>query len=306
MNIRDLAVFNTVAREKSLTKASKFLYMTPQGVSKVIKNLESEYGCELFARTQGRMELTESGECFLSYAQSMSAEHHQMRMDLLAIKQKQKGVVNLLSAYGILRLVTPECIEVFRKEHPEIEFNYAEYPDCQVERRFMEREGNVAFTIGRVDESLYDVYDLEQFPIMLLVNKNHPLARQKTVSINEIRNQPLYIESEEFKIYHQIVGRCQEAGFEPNIKFQTSGFSLCTKMVKANKGISVIVDFVFDDMSGGELVAIPFVDGPCEWNSWKARMILPKGEEMSPEVKLFADHVKSWMVKIKRGEISRV
>ena len=42
MNIKDLNVFITVAETKHLTNASKLLYMTPQGVSKIIKNLESE------------------------------------------------------------------------------------------------------------------------------------------------------------------------------------------------------------------------------------------------------------------------
>ena len=50
MNIRDLNVFITVADTKNLTKASKLLYMTPQGISKVIKNLEAESDCELFQR----------------------------------------------------------------------------------------------------------------------------------------------------------------------------------------------------------------------------------------------------------------
>ena len=55
MNIKDFNVFITVAREQNLTKASKVLYMTPQGISKIIKNMESECDCELFERTGGGM-----------------------------------------------------------------------------------------------------------------------------------------------------------------------------------------------------------------------------------------------------------
>lgn len=58
MNIKDLNTFITVAENKNLTRASKLLYMTPQGVSKIIKNLESESDCELFLRTGNGMELS--------------------------------------------------------------------------------------------------------------------------------------------------------------------------------------------------------------------------------------------------------
>ena len=50
MDIHDLKIFLTIAQEGSVSKASKILYMTPQGTSKVLKNLETEMGCQLFIR----------------------------------------------------------------------------------------------------------------------------------------------------------------------------------------------------------------------------------------------------------------
>ena len=48
MDIKDLKVFHTIAKEESIAKASRILYMTPQGISKIVKNLEAEMGCRLF------------------------------------------------------------------------------------------------------------------------------------------------------------------------------------------------------------------------------------------------------------------
>lgn len=146
MDIRDLTIFQTAAREKSITKASRLLYMTPQGVSKIIKNLENECECELFIRTANGLILTESGICFLEYAQNMLDAHRHLKNDLMHIRPKKCGTVDLLSAYGILRMVTPECITDFKQKYPQIQFHYREYPNCQVERLFQEHEGNVAFS----------------------------------------------------------------------------------------------------------------------------------------------------------------
>ncbi len=57
----------------------------------------------------------------------------------------------------------------------------------------------------------------------------------------------MFIESS-FHIYHLIVEKCEKAGFEPDIIFSDQRFSLCHKMVKENKGISVAADFIYDDM----------------------------------------------------------
>lgn len=302
MNIRDLAVFVTVAEAKSITKASKLLYMTPQGVSKIIKNLENESDCEFFLRTGTGMELSECGRYFLEYAKKTQSEYYNMRNDILRMKQKERGVVDLLSAFGILRLVTPECLMDFKEKYPEIEFHYRECPDKQIERWFQSGEGNVAFSLAPCDEKLYDVLEFVKFPIKLLVNKKHPLSQRESVTIEDLKDEPLYIESREFKIHDLIVNKCREAGFEPNIVFETSGFSLCHKMVKDNKGISVTVDFISDDMGANGMVLIPFSDGCYEW---KICMLTRKNEAVGNGVDIFQKHVKTWMDKIKGGYITR-
>lgn len=302
MNIRDLTSFQIIVKEKSLTKASKLLYMTPQGLSKVVKNLEAELNCKLLVRTVNGIELTESGQRLMEYAAKMTEDYNELRNDILHIQQRHHGVVDLLSAYGILRLVTPECIQAFKKKYPQIEFHYREYPDRQVERLFQEREGNVAFSIAGFEDGLYHVTELESFPVKLLVHENHPLSRRESVGIRDLMGEPLYIESSEFKIHHMIAGRCREEGFQPDIVFETSGFSLCHKMVKAQKGVSVTVDFVFDDMKEQGLRLIPFSDGIYEW---KVCMITRRGETVGKAVELFQGHVMEWLAGIKVGSITR-
>ncbi len=199
MNFRDLTIYQTVVREKSITKASRLLYMTPQGVSKVIKNLEGELNCTLLVRTLNGMELTESGRCFEEYVTESVERFQLMKNKLLHIEQKN-------------------------------------------------------------------------------------------------------IESSEFQIHHLIKEKCRQAGFEPNIVFATSGFSLCHKMVKANKGISVTVDFIFEDMKMDGLVKIPFSDGEYEW---KVCMLTRKDEMVGQAVELFQRHVKDWIRQIQNGSITR-
>ena len=91
MDIRDLKVFQMIAFEKSVTKAAKKLYMTPQGVSKILKNLETEMGSQLFVRDKNGMHLTESGECFLVYANQDIEEYYEMKQEILHIEQRQQN-----------------------------------------------------------------------------------------------------------------------------------------------------------------------------------------------------------------------
>ena len=302
MNTRDMDCFCTITREKSITKASKVLYMSPQGLSKIIKNIENELDAKLLIRTTSGIELTESGKCFYEKAEKILSDYREMKNDILHIEQRYAGVIDLLSAYGILRLVTPACILEFRRLHPEIGFTYREYPDREVERRFQKKDGNVAFSIGPFEKDLYEMTKLVSYPVRLRVHDSPPLASRENVSIEDINGERLFIESSEFKIHHLILDKCQKAGFVPDIAFETSGFSLCHKMCREKRGISVTVDFMSEDMSMEHLVSIPFSGEGYEWTAY---MLTRKGEPLTAEMDLFRRHVDRWLEDIRKGLITR-
>lgn len=302
MTIKDLENFRTVCEERSITKAARLLYITPQGLSKSIKNLESEWHTRLLNRTTQGITLTETGEYLYQHLPEFLDSYYNIYTNVQKIQQTQNREIDLLSAYGILRLVSPECITDFRTKHPEITLRYREYPDKQVERLFREKEGNVAFTIGPSepdDFTEFHAIKLESFPIKLLVNRSHPLSQKQYVEITDLKNEPLYLESSDFYIHHLIVEKCKLAGFTPNIIFETSGFSLCHKMVRKNKGISVVVDFVFDDMGDDSMTLIPFCDGNYEWTTY---MLTRKEKDISPDILLFRKHVVKWMKNMKQEQ----
>ena len=302
MTIKDLENFRTVCEERSITKAARLLYITPQGLSKSIKNLESEWHTQLLNRTTQGITLTETGEYLYQHLPEFLDFYYDIYTNVQKIQQTRNREIDLLSAYGILRLVSPECITDFRTRHPEITLRYREYPDKQVERLFREKEGNVAFTIGPSepdDFTEFHAIKLESFPIKLLVNRSHSLSQKQYVEITDLKNEPLYLESSDFYIHHLIVEKCKLAGFTPNIIFETSGFSLCHKMVRKNKGISVVVDFVFDDMGDDSMTLIPFCDGNYEWTTY---MLTRKEKDISPDILLFRKHVVKWMKNMKQEQ----
>lgn len=302
MTIKDLENFRTVCQEQSITKAARQLYITPQGLSKSIKNLESELNTRLLNRSSFGITLTDTGKYLYKHLPDLLDSYYLIYNGIQKIQQTKNREIDLLSAYGILRLVTPECITDFRRKYPEITVHYREYPDRQVERLFQQKEGNVAFTIGPSDSSEFQSHLLESFPIKLLVNRRNPLSQKSSVTILDLKDQALYLESSEFYIHHLIIKRCLQAGFNPNIVFETSGFSLCHNMVRKNLGISVVVDFVFDDMGDDSMVLIPFSDGTYLWSTY---MLTRKEEDISPDILLFQQHVLKWMNNIKSGAIKR-
>lgn len=302
MDIRELEYFRVVCDLKSITKAAHNLYMSQQGLSKVIRNLEKELGTTLLVRKASGIELTRTGAYLYSNLPGFLQDYEDICSNINYIERSENHEIELLSAYGIIRLVTPECLEAFRKKYPAIHLICREYPDREAERRWEQGQGNAAFLVGNNDVSFPGAVEMERFPVRLLVNRRHPLAQKETVTFADLKGERMYLENTEFNIHQLITGRCRAAGFEPDIAFGTSGFSLCHKMVQQNKGISVTVDFIFDDMTGSDLVMIPFAGEALYWSTW---MRTRTDKIPNEDVQLFGAHVMQWMDAIRSGTYHR-
>ncbi len=71
LNYHHLLYFYTVAREGSMTKASKLLRLAPSTISVQIKTLEDSLGSDLFERRGRRLILTEAGRIAFEYAEDI-------------------------------------------------------------------------------------------------------------------------------------------------------------------------------------------------------------------------------------------
>jgi DNA-binding transcriptional LysR family regulator len=68
MNIQYLKYALEVAKQKSISKASRALYMGQPNLSRAIKELEDELGIVIFERNSKGIIPTPDGEEFLQYA----------------------------------------------------------------------------------------------------------------------------------------------------------------------------------------------------------------------------------------------
>ena len=91
-----LRYFIDVATLGSMNAAAKKNFMTPQGVSRAISNLESELGCELFQRDANKVTLTQFGKIVLEGARSLIEQENKLRHSVTELQSKRLRKRSLL------------------------------------------------------------------------------------------------------------------------------------------------------------------------------------------------------------------
>lgn len=294
MNTKDLRWFQEICRCKSITKAAANLYISPQGLSKGIRTLEHELGVELFLRTPNGVELTRYGEYLYEKSESLLKEFNLLTAELERMKQMENGYLRLCSAYGILRILSPDFILQFEKTHPGMGVDYMEYPDCHVDDEMERGNFDVGFHVDGAEMEGFHSIPMFSSPISLLVYEGHPLAGREFVRAEDLDGEPMVIESRAFQIHRMFQELCMEKGVRPNIIFNTSGFSLCHKLCAQKKALSVVVDRISQDMGNSLLRKIPF-EHPLEWS---VSMIYKKEIEHNRLIRVFREYTMDYLKHI--------
>lgn len=264
MTLKELEAYQIICSKGSLNKAAKELFITPQGLGRVLKNLEAELECTLVNRGASGLELTESGRCLLVYAQQVLSDYEVLKEKIEGIQGSIHGSVDLLMAYDMIRVFDPECFADFGRLYPGIDLSYREFPDRIAEQMLAEGQGTAAISIGPFATDQFHVRHLLRCPLSLIVYEGHPLSDRKTVTVEDLKGEPLFLENSSFKIHEFVQYRCWLQEFEPNIVYETSTYDICCKMCRMKKGISILPDIVYQDMKTDGLVQIPFADSEME------------------------------------------
>lgn len=117
MRIEQLKCLADVAETHSMTKTAERLFISPQAVSKAIKQLETELDTKLLVRTSSGVVLTEVGESILTSAETMLKEEQQIfrivAKNKHRVQEDNTFPIRICSTSAIINIMLPDIIAKF-------------------------------------------------------------------------------------------------------------------------------------------------------------------------------------------------
>ncbi|KZE76381.1 LysR family transcriptional regulator [Paenibacillus elgii] len=246
MELRQLQYALQIAIDKNFSRAAEKLHIAQPSLSQQLSKLEKEIGVLLFQRTTNSVEVTYAGTRFVEKAQKILDMVEQLKQEMEDISQMRKGklVVGSLPITGahVLPLVLP----VFQERYPEIDIVLVEETTSNLEQLTASGQADISLlSLPLIDDSL-DYEPIIEEEIVLAVPPQHPLAARlteatnRTVDIAELQEEP-FIALKRGQGFRQIaIELCKDAGFTPNIVFESSNIETVQSLVAAGMGIAFI------------------------------------------------------------------
>ncbi len=187
MEMHQVRYFLAVARVLNFTRAAEECHVAQPSLTRAIKQLEQEFGGELFRRERNLTHLSDLGHRMLPFMQQCYDSALQAKS--LATSMKSGAVAPLsiaLSTAVNIGLIVPFLTELVRV-FPGLELRFQRGTGEQVAEALKKGEAEVALAgaLGETWDRL-DAWPLFTEPYRLAVGKQHPLASRRSVAREDL------------------------------------------------------------------------------------------------------------------------
>lgn len=229
-----------VVEMSSFTKAAELLGYTQPALSQMIASLERELSIKLLYRTSHRVCLTIEGERIFPAIAKMVSQYISMQEIAHEIRGLKTGTIRIGTLASISSQWLPPLIREFGNKYPHIQFILHQGDNNTIPKWL--RNGEIDF--GFVNMSVYQgkAAFLKEGEYLAVLPQAHPLARQTSVTLQELSGEPfLAIEEGSFS---RPLEAFHEAGITPNVRLRVHDDYSILSMVEHGLGISILPELL--------------------------------------------------------------
>lgn len=290
--LRQLQVFERIARSQTFSQAARELHLAQPTVSMQMAQLQAVVGTPLFYPVGKKMHLTEAGEVVLTTARSVLDSIEAMRARLLALKGLEAGRLRLAVATSA-KFFVPRLLGHFLQQHPAIE------PALTVTQRDV--------LLRRMRDNLDDLYvfsvppsapDLAVEPFMAnelvaIAAHDHPLAQRRgAVSAAELCSYP-FLQRESGSGTRTLIERFfAEQGITVQPRMELGSNFAIEQVVATGVGVSIVSRTMLDGLHLGDEIRVLDVEGLPLRGHWYLVYLKSKAE--LPVVKCFREFIRQF------------
>lgn len=241
MNIQKYMAFVKTIEYGSFTKAAEALNYTQSGISRMISDLETEWGVFLLERGRAGVSLTSDGLKLLPQLKRICNEHEILMSQIEELHDMQSGMIRIGTFSSVATHWLPNMIKIFQKDYPKIDFELLLGDYTEIESWIL--EGRVDFGFLRLPtKAELETIFLEQDRLLVVLPKDHPLADCDKFPIDGLLNSPFMLLEKGAKA--EISEIFEKHHISPQVHFTTWDDYAIMSMVENGLGISILPELI--------------------------------------------------------------
>jgi molybdate transport repressor ModE-like protein len=275
LDVKRLRVLREVANRGSFSAAADSLYLSQSAVSQQVATLEREVGMSLLDRTTaGGPKLTEAGRVLVEHADAVISRLEEAERELSAIAGLEGGELRLASFPSASATIMTHAVSDFGRRYPKVAVTLFEAEPEESLPRLRAGEVDIALTFDyptlpeEPDRDIELVHLLTE-SMYVTLPQGHRLAGRNRVRLTDLSEERWLSGVRPSSCGELVVRSCLDAGFEPQIAFESDDYHVLQGFVAAGLGVTLLPELALSTLHA-DLVALPIEAQAPQRRVWAA------------------------------------
>jgi DNA-binding transcriptional LysR family regulator len=290
MELHSLKVFQTVAAEKSFSRAAEKLLRTQPAVSLSIQRLETELGERLIDRSGKELLLTDAGKIVYDFSRRFENLELELGNALAEMRDNSAGVL-IVGANESTSLYLLQHIVNYRRLYPKVKVRVRRSLSSKIPGQLIDGELELGvISYDPQDERLHSQVIYTDH-LAFVVSPEHRFASRGAVSISEL-GMETFIAHNVLSPYREIVLReFQRQRVALNMDVEMPTVETIRLMVSRNEGVAFLPRMcVEQEVEKGLLCEVRVEELTVER---KVHLVTPRRRALSHAARAFLEVVKA-------------
>lgn len=286
LTLRQLKVFESVARLGSFTRAAEELHLSQPAVSMQVKQLEESVGLPLFEQLGKKIYLTDAGREMHHYSREIGRQLQEAENVLEEMRGLKRGKL-VISMVSNANYFIPRLLSVFCQRFPGIAVNLDVANREKLLKQLADNEMDLGIMGQPPEEADAVAEPFLDNPLVVIAAPTHPLAAEQHIPIARLEGETFLLREKGSGSRIAMERIFAQHGIAPPQGMEMSTTEAVKQAVAAGMGLAVVsLHTVGLELETGRLAVLDVEDFPL-LRHWY--VVYRKGKRLSGVAQAFHD-----------------
>jgi DNA-binding transcriptional LysR family regulator len=287
----DLNLFRHIVEAGSITHGAERAHLALAAASTRVRNMEEALGASLLIRGRQGVTPTQAGRTLLQHARAILRQAESLREDLGAYAGGAAGQIRVLSNTNALTEFLPEALSSFLATHPNVSVDLQERLSDEIVGLIAEGTADIGIVAGTVDVSALETYPFRRDRFVLVVAREHPLARRSKISFAQVLDYDFVGLDRASALQRFLAEKAAPSGQALRLRVQLRSFDAVCRLVECNVGIGIVPETTAHRVARTMAIAVVALTDP--WAVRELTICIRSLAELPPYARQLVEHLRA-------------
>ncbi|EMF00913.1 LysR family transcriptional regulator [Streptomyces mobaraensis NBRC 13819 = DSM 40847] len=296
-DLHRLRLLRELKHRGTLAAVAAALSYSPSTVSQQLSQLEAEAGVRLLEPVGRRVRLTHQAEILVAHTEAVLERLERAQADIAESLNDVAGTLRVAAFQTAALTLVPPALTLLRAAHPRLRLHVTQGEPEDALPALLARDFDLVVTEEYPGGSIPHPAELEQDPLLAdtlrlatphrtddgpstAVPSLHRADDEPPAALRSLAGHPWVMEPEGTAARRWAVALCRDAGFEPDVRFESSDLFLHLRLVEEGHAAAFLPDLVWN----GRHPTVPLHPLPHGRHTRRISTVVRRGRARHPAI----------------------